>query len=160
MKKQTTQHHMDGLLALLLFSVFAVCVLSVLLTGANAYRRLTQRDQDAYNRRTCVQYLATRVRQSDMRDGVFIEDFDGIPALFLTDQYGYVTRVYCYEGQLMELYAAPDAELIPEDGEAIMEIEALDLSLADRFLTVSVTDAQGQKDSLCLSLRCGEEAAA
>ncbi len=45
MKKRTTQHHIDGLAALLLFGIFAVCVLMVLLTGANAYRRLTERDQ-------------------------------------------------------------------------------------------------------------------
>ena len=35
---------MGGLLVLLLLGVFAVCVLSVLLTGAEGYRRLTERD--------------------------------------------------------------------------------------------------------------------
>ena len=50
--------HQDGLAALLLFGIFAVCVLMVLLTGANAYRRLTERDQQAYQRRTCAQYLS------------------------------------------------------------------------------------------------------
>ena len=68
MKKRPIQHQLNGLMALLLFGVFAACVLAVLLTGANAYRRLTQRDQAAYLRRTCVQYLATRVRQADSRD--------------------------------------------------------------------------------------------
>ncbi len=63
MKKRPIQHQLNGLMALLLFGVFAACVLAVLLTGANAYRRLTQRDQEAYLRRTCVQYLATRVRR-------------------------------------------------------------------------------------------------
>ena len=45
MKRKTIKHHIDGLIALLLFGVFAVCVLAVLLTGAEAYRRLTQRDR-------------------------------------------------------------------------------------------------------------------
>ena len=36
MKQQRTQHHMDTLLALLLFGLFSVCVLAVLLTGADA----------------------------------------------------------------------------------------------------------------------------
>lgn len=44
MKKQLGKHQMDGLLVLVLFSVFAGCVLSVLLTGAGAYRRLAERD--------------------------------------------------------------------------------------------------------------------
>ena len=55
------RHRMDGLLALLLFALFAACVLAVLLTGARAYRRLTLRDQASYNTRTCVQYVATPV---------------------------------------------------------------------------------------------------
>ena len=44
MKQNTTKHHMDGLLVLLLFGVFAVCILSVLLTGARVNRALAARD--------------------------------------------------------------------------------------------------------------------
>lgn len=61
MREKRVKHHIDGLVALLLFGVFAACVLVVLLTGADAYRRLTERDQAAYERRTGVQYIATRV---------------------------------------------------------------------------------------------------
>ena len=43
---------MDTLLALLLFGLFSVCVLAVLLTGADAYRRLTRRDRLAFDSRT------------------------------------------------------------------------------------------------------------
>ena len=96
--------YIDGLLALLLFGVFAVCVLAVLLTGARAYRGLTQRDQAAYSRRVCVQYIATRVRQADRAEGVSVEPFGEGDALVLSED-GYVTRVYHYDGYLMELYA-------------------------------------------------------
>ena len=51
MKQPTMKHNIDGLAALLLFGIFAACVLSVLLSGAGAYRRLTQRDLTAYDRR-------------------------------------------------------------------------------------------------------------
>ena len=69
MRRRGNQHQLGGLLMLLLFGVFAACVLILLLTGARAYRRLTQRDQAAFDRRTCVQYLATRVRQGDVAGG-------------------------------------------------------------------------------------------
>ena len=46
------KHHFGGLSALLLLGVFAVCVLVVLLTGAEAYQRLNQRDRAAYDTRT------------------------------------------------------------------------------------------------------------
>jgi len=151
---------MDGLAALLLFGLFAACVLAVLLTGAGAYRRLTARDQAAYERRTCVQYLATRVRQADCLDRVAVEPFHGLSALRLTDDAGYVTRVYCFDGYLMELYADPESELVPEDGEKLMEADGLELSLTGGLLEISITGPEGAEDRLCLSLRCGEGAAA
>lgn len=156
MKQKPIKHHIDGLIALLLFGVFAACVLAVLLTGADAYRRLTQRDRAAYDRRTCVQYVATRVRQADALDGVTVEDFSGISCLTLRDGDGYVTRVYCYDGYLMELYCDADVELDPEDGEQIIPAGGLDLSLEDGLLTVAATDAQGTRSTLLLSLRSGE----
>ena len=41
MKQTTIKHHLDGLLALILFGVFAVSILVVLLCGADAYNGLT-----------------------------------------------------------------------------------------------------------------------
>lgn len=155
MKQKSVKHHIDGLIALLLFGVFAVCVLVVLLTGADAYRRLTQRDRAAYDRRTCVQYVATRVRQADALDGVAVEDFGGTACLTLRDG-GYATRVYCYDGWLMELYCADGSELSPEDGERVMAARELDLSLADGLLTIAAVDGQGTRSTLLLSLRSGE----
>ena len=52
MKKETTGHHMDGVYVLLLFAVFAGCILIVLLFGTSAYEKLVERDQAAYNQRT------------------------------------------------------------------------------------------------------------
>lgn len=159
MKRRGVQHHLDGLAALLLFGIFAVCVLSVLLSGARAYRRLTDRDQASYGRRTCVQYIATRVRQADRLGGVTVEPFGGTTALTLFED-GFVTRVYCYDGYLMELYAGEGAELSPEDGERVMEAESLSLSLRRRLLTVDITGASGRQERLFLLLRSGEGAVA
>ena len=100
MRRQAGQHHIDGLLMLLLFGVFAACVLGVLLTGARAYRRLTQRDRAAYEQRICAQYIASRVRQGDVRGGVTVRPFGDTQALTLTSG-GYVTRVYWLEVYLM-----------------------------------------------------------
>ena len=78
MRRKQIQHHIDALIALLLFGVFAVCVLAVLLTGADAYRRLTLRDQEASTRRACTQYIATKVRQSDAADNLSVANVQGV----------------------------------------------------------------------------------
>lgn len=159
MKRKTIQHHIDALAALLLFGVFAVCVLAVLLSGADAYQRLTGRDQNAFDRRTAVQYLATRVRQADAAGGVAVEEFGGVRSLVLDAQSTYPTWLYCYDGQLMELYCYVEDRPGPEDGLPLLELEGLDVSLSDGLLTLEVTGAGGETSTLLLSLRSGEEGA-
>lgn len=158
MKRTRIHYHLDGLIALLLFGVFAVCVLAVLLTGASAYQRLTQRDMAAYDSRVCIQYIAARVRQADRDNGVSVEPFGGRYALILTEEGGYATYVYWHEGYLMELYTSVDGDLAPEDGEKLMASGGLELSLEDGLLTVDITQGTGEQDTLCLSLRSGEGA--
>lgn len=183
MKRKAMQHHLDGLLALLLFGIFAVCILAVLLTGANAYKRLTERDQTAFNRRVCVQYLATRVRQADGFTGVedpegclwssdsdltpllavgavTVEPFGDTEALVLAEDETYCTRIYWYDGYLMELYADKAGEFLPEDGTPVMEAGGLGMDLSDGLLTLEITSPAGETDILCLDLRSGEGAAA
>lgn len=161
MKKRTIEHHLDGLIALLLFGVFAACVLTVLLTGADAYQRLTERDRETFNRRTCVQYVTSRVRQSDRQGLISVSDFGGESALVLMDPGGdYVTRIYCHEGYLMELYTDVLSDMAPEDGETVLEAQAVEFSLEGGLLTVTAVDAGGTTSTLKLSLRSGEEAAA
>ena len=152
------RHRLDGLLALLIFAVFAACILAVLLTGARAYRRLTRRDQAAYDSRTCVQYVAARVRQSDAAGGIEVAPFGGTDALVLREGSGCTTRVYWYDGWLMELYSAPGTELSPEDGTRLLEAEQVDFTLEDGLLRAEIRSG-GQQSTLCLSLRSGKGAA-
>lgn len=152
-KKQST---FDGVIALLLFGVFAACVLLVLLTGSDVYRKLTVRDQEAYDQRTAIQYVATKVRQAELGSAINVQDFDGTEALTFTeyiDGEPYLTRIYCHDGWITELFAFEGGEFSPEDGERVVEAQALDFDLNDGLLTVDLTDENGQDSSLTLSLR-------
>ena len=151
--------HMEGLIALLLFGVFAACVLSVLLTGAGAYRRLTQRDQTAYSQRTCAQYLATKVRQSPDAQALSVESFGDGDTLVFCEEIGgelYLTRIYCCEGWLCELFSSDQAGMTPEDGEKVLQAQRLDLELEGGLLSITITYADGSQTCLDLSVRDGE----
>lgn len=153
MREQNTKLHMSALLPLVVFALFAVCVLSVLLTGANVYQRLAQRDQDSYQRRTGAQYLATRVRQA--RGPVTVTDLQGTPALAFSQEEGgevYTTWVYCHDGWLMELYAQPDSGLGPEDGAQILPAEQLELSREGSLLRAALCYDRGERADLALYL--------
>lgn len=159
-----TAHAVESLAALLLFAVFAVCVLSVLLTGAGVYRRLTERDRAAFDSRTAVRYVTTRVHKADRAEGLALRRFEGLDALVLPEQIdgdSYETWIYCYDGQLRELFIRSGTPAQPEDGGAVLEMESLtacwDEACAGRLL-VELETERG-REQLTLYLRCGGEVA-
>lgn len=159
MKNDERKTKIGSLLTLLLFAVFAVCVLAVLLTGADAYRHIVRRGQSGYDGRTAAQYLTTRVRQADTSEGIRTESFDGLDTLVLTEEIDgqrYETRIYCHDGYLRELFAAADSGLAPEDGEKVLPLESLMLSFSDGELQAELTE-NGRTQRLLLSQRSGEE---
>ena len=162
--RQERKHHMDGVFVLLLFCVFAACILSVLLTGAGAYRRLTERDRVSYDRRTAAQYIAAKVRQADTWNGVSVEKFGGQDTLALAEEIDgetYLTRIYYYDGYIRELFSSADMEAAPEDGEKIIEANDLRLTSgpAHREIIAEITDGAGETARLVLALRSGKGAA-
>lgn len=157
MKEKNHLHSLSTVASLGLLAVFALLILSVLLGGAGAYRRLTQKGQQQFDSRTCAQYIATKVRQAP--EGVQTDTFGMSDALVIPQTYGdtqYVTRVYCYHGWLMELFTAVSGEFSPEDGERLMPAEGLSLSLEDGLLTVLITDETGKERPLLLDLSSQE----
>ncbi len=159
MRQERGKGNMAGLATLLLFGVFAVCVVLVLLTGANAYRGLTQRDQSAYSHRTAAQYLTTRVRQADKVGQITVGEFGGAKALLLveeTDGILFVTRVYYYDGAIRELFSFADEVFAPQDGEEILPAKGLELELNGQMLTASIVNEDGTVQNLTLYLRSGE----
>ena len=160
MNKRQNKQHMSSLLALLLFALFAVCILSVLTTGAGVYRRVAQRDDSSYNHRTAAQYVSSKVRQADSPASVSVEDFHGIPSLTLRQDLGGIallTRVYCHDGWLRELYYLEGSDLSPADGEKVLPMADIAAELTDGLLLVRMTDTDGQQQELMLSLRTGRE---
>lgn len=164
MKDERKTQSIGSLAALVLFAVFAVCVLAVLLTGAGTYRRLTERDQAAFDSRTAVRYVTTRVRQADRAEGLSLRKIDSLDALVLTEEIDgepYETWIYCYDGQLRELFVRGGTRVQPESGETILAMESLtadwDDSCAGRLL-VGIETENGREE-LVLFLRSGEGAA-
>lgn len=150
--KKNDHRKITDLLAMLVFGIFAVCVAMVLLTGAGAYKKLTDRGTAAYEHRVAVRYLTTRFHQAP---AVQVEEFCGLQALTIREEIdgrGYVTRVYCHDGHIRELFAAASAEVSPEDGETVLEAKDLTFDREDGLLTVQITHPDGETQQLLLWL--------
>lgn len=129
-------------LALLNLTVFALCVLLVLLAGARIYRNLVDRGQKVYEQRTALQYLTTRVRQAQTVEIGNLEDCEALILKETLEGETYTTYVYCYEGWLRELYAVAGAKLPPQAGEPLLEGENLHLKQEGSLLTVTFAGAE------------------
>ena len=142
--------------------MFAVCVLLVLLTGAQTYRAQTERDDASWQRRTGVQYVAAKLRHADEAGAISFSGGDGAPwydAMNLRETYDgqeYVTSIYYYDGYLRELFTVAGGVYAPEDGEAVLAVQGLQFGWDGKRVEVVCTDANGEVSRVFLSPRCGE----
>ena len=139
MDKKNRQFHSSALPALLLLAVFALCLLGILLTGAEVYSGLTEDAAAHHTRRTTFSYLTTRLKQGN---GVYSEEFGGVTALVFpedVDGRTYITRVYCYDGWLRELYTAKNGTFSPADGEKLLEMDALSVIMEKNRILLEFT---------------------
>jgi len=155
MRERSNRQSITTLAALLLLGVFGVSILSVLLTGAGTYRRLVQRHQLSYDRRTCAQYVAARVRQAPSPDAVTLSRFGSSDALVIREDVDgtvYLTRVYCHDGWLMELFAAADGDFAPEDGQKLLPADSLTLTQTGTLLQADIAHS-GETTQVAVQLR-------
>ena len=160
MKLDRRHKGISSLAALLMLLVFAVALLAVLLGGANVYDRLTARDSESYDSRTCVQYLTTKVRQSENAACLSLSQFGDGDCLTITEHINgvaFTTQIYCHDGWLMELFTLKGAGLPPEGGAKIIQAQALTLTQEGSLLHMNIVDGNGTPSSVSLHLRGGEE---
>jgi len=169
MKREQNRWKMGSLMALVVFLIFAVCVLMVLLTGADVYKRLVDRDRASYDQRTAVNYLTTKVRQADLVDMVRIQNSEDRDVLVITEEIDgncYETWIYCYDGYIRELFTAAGSGLPLEAGDKVLEAEQLmfcweavpgDDAAGVPMLKIEIVTADGASQTLMLHLRSGEE---
>ena len=166
MENTSGKQEIGSLFVLVLFTLFAGCILMVLLLGASVYEEVVARDSQAFDARTGVQYIAAKLRHGDeagcVQVGAFSdrtnEEADEIPTLYLrisAEGEFYYTKIYYYDGYIRELFTSADSGLLPVDGEKILE--ARELNTADRYglLEITVTAEDGSSKTITLMLRSG-----
>lgn len=150
--------NLSGLIVLVLFGVFAVCILAVLLSGTSVYNRLVERDENTFDDRTAVQYISTRIHSAINAEAVSITSVNGTDAIRISESYDgeeYQTLLYCHEGWLYELFTTTDGDMDVQAGERILPADFIYGSIENGLLRIRLMDASGEQ-ILLLSLR-GEE---
>ena len=151
---------------LFIFTVFTTCLLVVLLSGADIYKKYTDLDRQSFDNRILSQYLAAKVRQSDFENGIAVGRFaestqtnigDTLYTYYKVNSELYYTRIYCHNGYLCELFTDVNSEFEPSDGARLMPAESVDFVLDNGILTACITQIDGQKQYIILDIRSGKE---
>lgn len=170
MKKIENRHNMDSVFVLLLFAVFAGCILLVLLFGASSYESLVRRDNQAYNSRTAMSYIAAKFRHSDEENSIYVGSFadrmdvgkDEITTLYLkfpTDEGTYFTKIYYYDGYIREVLCADNSNLSPEDGNEILKAKGISFLQDGNLVKVRIQNSDNSVNYLSLYARSKQEVA-
>ena len=65
MKRSSQRHSIENVFVLVLFAIFAMTIVAVLALGANQYKSLVERDNNAYNKRIITSYVSAQIRGYD-----------------------------------------------------------------------------------------------
>lgn len=158
MGKQNS-HMIDIIFSLALFCVFTASALLVVLIGAKVYKSASAAMNENFDTRTSLTYIATKIRQNDAAEAVFLTELDGAPALAIEQEIDgdrYRTYIYHFDGELREIFAASESDVHAFDGQAIMDLAGL--KMEDRggnLLRFTSVDGNGREISLNISPRCG-----
>ncbi|MCI2106470.1 MAG: DUF4860 domain-containing protein [Intestinimonas sp.] len=151
-------------LAIFLCAMFFLLAMGLTLLSAEAYRNTAAAASENDTRRTALSFLVNQVRRNDAQNSVSLASFGDGDALILSETVDgslYKTVLYCFDGQLRELYAAADSGLGPADGLAILPLKTLTISVSDGLLiTFTVTDENGTASSASVSPHCWSEGVA
>ena len=160
--KTGRKHYIDTLATLLIFAVFAICIISAILLGAKSYKAVSSRDAAAYDMRTCTQFIANKVRYASTPQSVSVVDIDGVSALKIDqmeDGVMYCTYIYSYDGWLREYFAASDKQVKLSAGEKLLEMQNIEFSMDNALISCRIVSNNGSESSLFLNLRGAEVAA-
>ena len=134
---------MFALLEALLFGVIMLLLLGGLAAGVTSYKRISDTRMDDERVRIGASAIANSVRFSASPRAIAIGEGPEGPALVLTAQGeggAYETRLYQYQGKLVEEYSRTDAPYTPARATVLMENRKFGFVYDKGLLTVT-TDA-------------------
>lgn len=162
MRSHTKELKIARVFPLLCFALLAACIVTVLFTGAELYSRSNTRDTEDYYHRTVTSYVTTRVSQSSVADSFFVGDFQEAKpkttgdTFFFTETFDdvvYVTRLYCHDGALYELFSPMSSTLDRSAGEKVIPLRNMTFTMKDGFFTADIVFDDGKTETVRISLR-------
>lgn len=154
--KMGKSHSFDLIFVLGLFGIFAVSAVVVMLIGISVYRDTVSNLNNHFSNRTASAYVTQKIRQNNSDGRVAAGEIEGLPAVVIAGEgtaANTTTYIYCYDGQLMELYIRNGTDANPQSGQEITEIKSLNVEDAgNNILRLTIVDSSGNTEVSCIRL--------
>ena len=162
-EEQGKKAFMAGLISMVfLLGIFAVASLFLINIGVQVYKNVVIANNDNFELRTSLSYLATRVRQADQTGMVEIREEDGIKILVLGEENEdgeFETCLYFWDGFLYEHFMEKGGYFEPGYGMETFEVASLIMEQkASGQLYFRATGGGGDTEELYMTLRAGRGA--
>lgn len=155
--KEEKKHNIDILFQMAVFLLFTFSSIILLLLAVNFYRSIVERSGQNEKARVAGAYIRELIHQNDEEGGVSITEFDGIPCIRIRQPEGYLCYLYLQDGTLRELYTKEGAKVSSKDGQEIMALKRLDLSMqSEHCMIITCEDEEGIRESIFIHLRTEE----
>lgn len=165
MKLHASDHKVDLLFVMALFTIFCATAFLVVLIGARQYQITADNMNYNYEVRTTSSYLQEKLRQSDVGEEVSVctlaEDVSALALYEKIDGVRYCTYIYYYDGFLRELYVTEESKFDLSAGQALLEINGFTPEIKSKTLvkmTFTGTDGIAYPTYAALHTACGKEA--
>lgn len=137
---------------LCLLTLFVLCTFVIVTFGANGYQQIVSDAQSQDENRIALSYLATKLRQCESQQSAEIVQIEGKDCLKINEDDA-MTLIYYDQGNLFELYAGLDAEVLLSDAEPILEIAHLSMKQEESYFVFEAENALNQHETLTITLR-------
>ncbi len=151
------KHSAEIIFVLSLFLIYTFCALLLSVMGANVYSKNVDDSEKNYNMRTSLLYITEKVRQNESIGNISVGTALGNDALVLSrtiDETVYNTWIYFEDGNLCEVIVPSNLEIVPNMGQKIMSVSAMEFEINDSLLSVIITDENQNQFSSNLFLEC------
>lgn len=118
--------------SMLLFLLFAVCMLMAIAVAADTYSRLKSGYQQSFGTVTSIKYISNKLRAAD--NVMLLED----GAAAAVESAGTVCVIYCGSDGLYEKTAMSDEIIAADGGDKISDIDSMSITEHDGLYEITV----------------------
>ncbi|MDD5936963.1 MAG: DUF4860 domain-containing protein [Clostridiales bacterium] len=160
MEKKNQKSWMINLISLIvILGIFAISCLVLTNLGIKVYRNVVLSNDNNFELRTSLSYVATKIRQTDTIGYPSIEQKDGVDVLVLGEEVEgalFETRIYFKDGSLYEIYQQAGSKYELDFGQPVLDVSNFEFELTPKGLIhLKAVNAAGEEETLSVSSRTG-----